>query len=364
MILHLGGMYGDKEATLARFRTNYAKLSDPIKRRLVLENDDMSWSVTDLLPLCQELDIPLVLDWHHHNVVHDEQFREGTLDILLLLPAIAETWKRKGIKQKMHMSEPKLPNHPLPSQRRSHSQRIYHMPPCADDMDLMLEAKDKEQAVFELSKTYNLNNPPLPEEVVGDGPGAKGDEAYWPEGQELRLKVTKTRVKKDPEYDSEGNEIKPTPKKRTKKEPVYDSEGNEVKPTPRKRVKKEPATEEDGSESKSASKKRVKKEADAEGDSSAQKTPAKRVKQEEDAKEDSNTKRTPAKRSKKASAALAVKDEMTEPALIDESPAKRPTRARRGKNTVAASETEMQTGVSASQLVDEAVERLEGKKIE
>lgn len=272
MILHLGGAYGDKAATIERFKTNYARLSEPVKRRLVLENDDMSWSVTDLLPLCQELNIPLVLDWHHHNIVRDEeQFREGSLDILPLLPAIAETWTRKGIKQKMHISEARLPNHPLPSQRRSHSARVYHLPPCADDMDIMIEAKDKEQAVFELSKTYNLGNPPLPEEVVGDGPGAKGDEAYWPEGQAHRLKTTKPRVKKEPQYDSEGELIKPSPKKRIKKveavkdEPVSDGDQLEpdiadekIKPPPQKRVKKtkaikdEPIEDEDKTEASPA----------------------------------------------------------------------------------------------------------------
>ncbi|BFZ58966.1 hypothetical protein PYCC9005_006034 [Savitreella phatthalungensis] len=214
MVLHLGGAFGDKIATIERFKTNYAKLSEAIKRRIVLENDDMCWSVTDLLPVCQELNIPLVLDWHHHNIIRDEeQFREGTLDIMPLLPAIAETWTRKNIRQKMHMSEARFPNHPLGSQRRSHSQRIYHLPPCRPDMDLMLEAKDKEQAVFELSKRYDLDNPPVPPEVIGDGPGAKGDEAYWPEGQEARLKTTRPRVKKETLHHEEGDEIK-TPKRR------------------------------------------------------------------------------------------------------------------------------------------------------
>jgi UV DNA damage endonuclease len=62
MVLHMGGVYGDKEATLNRFRENYGKLSDSVKRRLVLENDDVAWSVHDLLPICGELNIPLVLD--------------------------------------------------------------------------------------------------------------------------------------------------------------------------------------------------------------------------------------------------------------------------------------------------------------
>lgn len=38
----MGGIYGDKESTLARFKENYTtKLSDRIKARLVLENDEV-----------------------------------------------------------------------------------------------------------------------------------------------------------------------------------------------------------------------------------------------------------------------------------------------------------------------------------
>jgi UV DNA damage endonuclease len=39
----MGGIYGDKEGTLARFKENYqTKLSDRVKARLVLENDEVS----------------------------------------------------------------------------------------------------------------------------------------------------------------------------------------------------------------------------------------------------------------------------------------------------------------------------------
>jgi UV DNA damage endonuclease len=156
MILHLGGAFGDKPATLDRFRENYAKLSDGVKKRLVLENDDVIWSVHDLLPLCQELNIPMVLDFHHHNIIFDAtQIREGTKDIVELFPAIIETWKRKGITPKMHYSEP-CPSAVTGRDRRKHSPRVMQLPPCPDTMDLMIEAKDKEQAVFELMRTYKL----------------------------------------------------------------------------------------------------------------------------------------------------------------------------------------------------------------
>ena len=156
MILHLGGVFGDKAATLDRFRENYQKLSQGVKNRLVLENDDVSWSVHELLPLCEELNIPMVLDFHHHNIIFDpEQIREGTKDIVNLFPRILATWKRRNITPKMHYSEP-TPSAITGRQRRKHNPRVATLPPCPPDMDLMIEAKDKEQAVFELMRTFKL----------------------------------------------------------------------------------------------------------------------------------------------------------------------------------------------------------------
>lgn len=237
MILHMGGMFGDKEATLNRFRENYALLSDSVKRRLVLENDDVSWSVHDLLPVCEELNIPLVLDYHHHNIVFDPCMREGTLDIMQLYDRIRATWTRKRINQKMHYSEATAAA-VTPRERRKHSARVKTLPPCPPDMDLMIEAKDKEQAVFELMRTFRLPgwdrfNAVVPherddeprKEVVrkakGKKKGAKSGEdedevlvpekmvspervsmggpegrVYWPEGMEEWLRPKKREVKK------------------------------------------------------------------------------------------------------------------------------------------------------------------------
>ena len=41
--IHMGGVYGDKPGTLERFKENYInRLSDRVKARLVLENDEVS----------------------------------------------------------------------------------------------------------------------------------------------------------------------------------------------------------------------------------------------------------------------------------------------------------------------------------
>lgn len=193
MILHMGGMFGDKQATLDRFRENYAKLPQGVKNRLVLENDDVIWSVHDLLPVCEELNIPMVLDYHHHNIIFDsEQIREGTADIVNLYPRIKATWDRKGITQKMHYSEP-TPAAITGRQRRKHSPRVATLPPCAPDMDLMIEAKDKEQAVFELMRTFKLPGYDTFNDII---PHVRSDDNKIAMQQAGKKKATPKRAKK------------------------------------------------------------------------------------------------------------------------------------------------------------------------
>ncbi|KAI9355173.1 hypothetical protein BD770DRAFT_324075 [Pilaira anomala] len=141
---------GDKQSALARFEEEYVKLPENIKRRLVLENDELGYSVSDLLPLCKKLGIPLVLDWHHHHL------NPGNItDLISLLPEINKTWTDKGIKPKQHYSESRRGAVTI-MENRAHSDRVQFLPPTTDDVDLMIEAKDKEQAVFQLYKKYNL----------------------------------------------------------------------------------------------------------------------------------------------------------------------------------------------------------------
>ena len=202
MILHMGGTFGDKEATLDRFRENYAKLSPSVKNRLVLENDDMCWSVHDLLPICKELNIPFVLDFHHHNIIFDsDKIREGTKDIMELFLEILETWKRKKITPKMHYSE-QTSKAITSQQRRKHSPRVSTLPPCPDDMDLMIEAKDKEQAVFELMKNFRLSGFEKIHDII---PYVRNDEnkpVKPPTKKALAKKASKKKVKTEDADDA------------------------------------------------------------------------------------------------------------------------------------------------------------------
>ena len=54
MIIHGGGVFQDKPATLLRLKENYVKLPENVKGRLVLENDEICYNVDDLLPVCED----------------------------------------------------------------------------------------------------------------------------------------------------------------------------------------------------------------------------------------------------------------------------------------------------------------------
>ena len=88
MVIHGGGVYGDKEATLERWCENYRKLPEKIKRRLVLENCEKSYSIVDCLRISELTGIPLVFDTHHfecYKLLHkSEEFLEAREYIPLL----------------------------------------------------------------------------------------------------------------------------------------------------------------------------------------------------------------------------------------------------------------------------------------
>ncbi|KAK7224188.1 hypothetical protein V2G26_012191 [Clonostachys chloroleuca] len=159
IIIHMDRNPDDKEATLDRFQHNYTtRLSPSARARLVLENDDVSWGVHDLLPICEKLSIPLMLNYQHHNIVFDSRLvREGTLDISqpALRDRIAATWTPNDITQSMHYSESE-PGAITDRDRRKHANRVATLPPCPPHTDLLVEAKDEEQAVFELMRNFKL----------------------------------------------------------------------------------------------------------------------------------------------------------------------------------------------------------------
>jgi len=98
--IHMGGVYGDKKVTLKRFIENFKCVPELIKRHLTLENDDISYTVEDLYPVCMESNVPLIYDVHHHRCNPDR------FSICEASKKSIETWKKANREVHFHISSP------------------------------------------------------------------------------------------------------------------------------------------------------------------------------------------------------------------------------------------------------------------
>ncbi|GLB37424.1 putative UV-endonuclease UvdE [Lyophyllum shimeji] len=153
IIVHGGGVYEDKAATLARIKKVITEaLPEDVRNRLALENDELCYNAEDLLPLCEELGVPLIFDYHH------DALNPSSIPPKVIIERANAIFARRGIRPKQHLSEPR-PGAVTLMERRAHADRCENLPvDLPDDMDLMIEAKDKEQAVLHLYRMYNLHS--------------------------------------------------------------------------------------------------------------------------------------------------------------------------------------------------------------
>lgn len=146
LVTHVGGVYNDKVSSLDRFAKHFAQLPDSVKKRLVVENDDTSFTMLEVLKLCEQIGAPMVLDIHHHNCLNAGEYWVD------YLPRIIKTWGTRT--PKMHFSSPRSEK-----EFRSHADDIapedflafiVHL--TEYDVDIMLECKNKDAALHTLRK--------------------------------------------------------------------------------------------------------------------------------------------------------------------------------------------------------------------
>lgn len=157
MVIHGGGVYGDKEKTIDRWCRNYMKLPIHIRRRLVLENCEKNFNLEDCLRISERVSIPVVLDNHHfdcYNKLHPDNPHPYPIEYYI--PLVLETWQRRGIRPEFHISEQGN------GKTGHHSDFISHIPDYylnipreyGVGVDIMVEAKMKEQAIMKLYDMY------------------------------------------------------------------------------------------------------------------------------------------------------------------------------------------------------------------
>lgn len=148
MVVHGGGVYGDKAKTMERWVTQFKQLPDNVQRRLVLENCERSYSVEDCLWISERTHVPVVFDTHHFQCYNSLHPDTPLKDAASYMPAILETWARRGIKPKFHVSEQGS------GKIGHHSDFITALPDYLLSLpvpvDIMVEAKAKEEAVLQL----------------------------------------------------------------------------------------------------------------------------------------------------------------------------------------------------------------------
>ncbi len=102
IVTHVGGVYGDKEASMARFVEHFHALPEAAKRRLVLENDDKSYTSKDVLRIHEQTGIRCIFDHQHHNCINPEGWSPEEA-----AAAILKTWP-SDCRPKIHFSSPRI----------------------------------------------------------------------------------------------------------------------------------------------------------------------------------------------------------------------------------------------------------------
>lgn len=156
IILHVGGLYGDKKNATSRFIREYSSLPKNIKDRLTIENDERFFSIYDLLEINSEINIPLIFDNLHY-----ECFNDFSLPVNEILPLVKNTWSKNDGDMKIHFSQ-----QDITKKIGAHSPTIL-INPFLDflnqndfsNIDFMLEVKDKDvSAIKVINSLKSLNS--------------------------------------------------------------------------------------------------------------------------------------------------------------------------------------------------------------
>ena len=156
IIIHIGGIYDSKEEATNRFIENYKRLPENVQNRIIIENDEKSYSLDDVLYISSKTSAPVVFDNLHNQCKKDNNY-----SLEKILNMVKQTWKDKDGVMKVHYSR-QDPNRKIGSHCYS-----LEVTPFLDylsvaknfDMDIMLEIKDKDFAAIKGNNILReLNN--------------------------------------------------------------------------------------------------------------------------------------------------------------------------------------------------------------
>lgn len=143
--IHVGGVYGDKDASKLRFAANYKHLPESVKRRLVIENDDRSYSVKDCLDISEQIGIPVLFDSFHHELLDKGETYSEAIQLC------SETWNMSDGRLMLDYSSQ------ADGERKGKHAKTIDLSHFREflqnidsrDFDIMLEIKDKETSALQ-----------------------------------------------------------------------------------------------------------------------------------------------------------------------------------------------------------------------
>ena len=158
--IHCNGVYGNKDATLSRWASNYLNLSKSAQSRLVVENDDKGsmYSVKDLYQgIFMRVHVPITFDYHHHR------FNTGGLTEQQAFELAMSTWQHHNVRPLFHYSSCRRTHENAESKAQAHADYVYEkINDYGHSVDIEVEAKAKELAVLK----YRKDNQTLLEEYL------------------------------------------------------------------------------------------------------------------------------------------------------------------------------------------------------
>lgn len=158
LVVHLGGVY-EGHASTARRLVAHLRGEPQILRWLALEHDERLWSLRQVLPVAEQLGVPVIVDNLHHQLYPDG---------LTLSQAVrlgVSTWN--GRRPKLHLSSQEEGKRAGAHAGRIAPRDLQELLQALDrdDVDIMVEAKDKELAVLPLLDQARVVSTRTPAEV-------------------------------------------------------------------------------------------------------------------------------------------------------------------------------------------------------
>lgn len=143
--IHIGGLYGNKQAALERFVQEVERLAPAVRMRLVVENDERFFTVDDCLWVSRKTGLPVLFDAFHWEI------HPGGRTLSEALAAAQATWEPEDGPLMVDYSSPlagvRLGSHAYALDEAHFRRFLEESRPY--DFDLMLEVKNKERSALQ-----------------------------------------------------------------------------------------------------------------------------------------------------------------------------------------------------------------------